>query len=57
MKPHSPASRYILASVLTSSLVSALSAQTRKTTQATDWQIEAKVQQALKDDHDCDVGL
>ncbi len=51
MKHLSPASRYLLAGVLTSSFVTALPAQTRKTTQATDWQIEAKVQQALKDDH------
>ncbi len=41
MKPHPPASRY----------------KTRKTTQVTDWQIAAKVQQALKDDLDCHVGL
>ena len=46
-----PASSYLIAGVLTSSLVSVLPAQTHKSTLATDWQIEAKVQQALKDDH------
>ena len=42
---------YLLAGTFTVAMIPSLSAQTHKSTQQADWQIENKVQKTLSDEH------